>query len=161
MYSFPICRRHPKATIQIGSGVIIHNVLDENLAGITHRSVLVANEAGAALRIGNHVGMSGVILYCTVSITIGDYANLGAGVRVYDTDFHPVDAAARRRKEASAVAKAPVVIGEDAWIGSNAIVLKGVTIGARSVVAAGAVVTQDVPPDTIVAGVPARPVRAA
>lgn len=159
MWSFPVCRRHPQASIEIGSNVVIQNKLDENLAGILHRCVFVANEPGAALRIGDHAGMSGVILYCTVSITIGNHVNLGAGARIYDTDFHPIDAQARRNKEASAIAKAPVTIEDDVWIGSNAIVLKGVRIGARSIVAAGAVVTKDIPPDTIVAGVPAQPIR--
>jgi len=53
----------------------------------------------------------------------------------------------------------PVVIEDDVWIGANAVVLPGVTIGARSVVGAGAVVVKDVAPKTIVAGVPARVIR--
>ena len=54
---------------------------------------------------------------------------------------------------------APIVIGDKVWIGANATVLPGVTIGKGAIVAAGAVVTRDVPPNTIVAGVPARVVR--
>ena len=53
----------------------------------------------------------------------------------------------------------PIEIGEGVWIGARAIILPGVTIGAGAVVAAGALVTKDVPPDTLVAGVPAKPVR--
>jgi acetyltransferase-like isoleucine patch superfamily enzyme len=55
---------------------------------------------------------------------------------------------------------APVTIGDDVWIGAGAIVLPGVDVGARAIIGAGAVVTRTVAPDTIVAGVPARPVRA-
>ena len=55
---------------------------------------------------------------------------------------------------------APVVIGEHAWIGFNSVILKGVSIGDRSVVASASVVTKDVPPDTLVAGNPARVIRA-
>ena len=55
---------------------------------------------------------------------------------------------------------APIVVEDDVWVGTAAVVLPGVTIGRGSIVAAGAVVTRDVPADTIVAGVPARPLRA-
>ncbi|UCE99393.1 MAG: acyltransferase [Planctomycetota bacterium] len=159
MNSLPICRRHPQGTIEIGNHVTISNRLSENRAGITHRSVLEAHSPQARLIIGNHVGLSGVILYCTTEIVIEDYVNLGAGAKVYDTDFHPVDPDARRSCNQELIAKAPVRICRDAWIGADATILKGVTVGARAVVSTGAVVTKDVPPDTIVAGVPARVIR--
>ena len=54
---------------------------------------------------------------------------------------------------------APIHVGENVWIGSHATILPGVTIGENAIVAAGAVVTKDVPADTVVAGVPARPIR--
>jgi acetyltransferase-like isoleucine patch superfamily enzyme len=57
------------------------------------------------------------------------------------------------------VCKKPVTIGDDAWVGANVVILPGVTIGAMSIVGAGAVVTHDVPPRTVVAGVPARVIR--
>ena len=57
------------------------------------------------------------------------------------------------------VKTAPVQIGDDAWIGSNAVIFPGITIGERSIVGAGAVVREDVPPDTIVAGVPAKVIK--
>jgi acetyltransferase-like isoleucine patch superfamily enzyme len=78
---------------------------------------------------------------------------------VYDTDFHPLNSAARRAHDTTKISSAPVRICEDVWIGADATVLKGVTVGARSIVAAGAVVTRDVPPDTVVAGIPARAVK--
>jgi len=157
IYSFPFCRRHPSARIQIGSQVAISNTLAENPAGISHRSVLVATE-GAHLKIGNHVGMSGVVLYCTQEIVIDDYVNLGVGVKVYDTDFHPVDAQARRSKDATKTKSGAIHIGQDAWVGADAMILKGVTIGARAIVAAGAIVTRDVPADSVAVGIPATPV---
>ena len=54
---------------------------------------------------------------------------------------------------------APIVVGKDVWIGAHATILKGVTIGDGAIIAAGAVVTRDVPPNTIAAGVPARVVK--
>jgi maltose O-acetyltransferase len=95
-----------------------------------------------------------VFLDCA-AIEIGDHVLFGPGVHLY-TATHPVDAADRR--EGLELAK-PIVVGDDAWLGGGAIVLPGVTIGARTVVGAGSVVTRDVPPDQKVAGNPARPIN--
>ena len=105
--------------------------------------------------IGHHVSFS-----CMASIRVGDHVLVAAGVQVSDYDGHPVDAQRRRAGEPTPPEGVrPVVIEDDAWIGANALILKGVTVGARSVVGAGAVVTRDVPPDTVVAGNPARVVK--
>lgn len=109
--------------------------------------------------IGNHVGISGSVLYCMKEIVVEDCVLLGVAATVYDMDFHALGAEARRNHDAEHIAAAPVRICHDAWIGADAMILRGVTAGARAIVAARAVVTRDVPPDTIVAGVPARPVK--
>lgn len=94
------------------------------------------------------------------SVRIGRHCLLASGVRVFDMDGHPIDADRRRAGEPTPPdAIAPVVIGDDVWIGTGAVILKGVTVGDRSIVAARAVVTRDVPADVIVAGNPARVVR--
>ena len=94
------------------------------------------------------------------SIRIGRHCLLAGGVQVFDMDGHPLDAESRRAGEPTPPeGTAPVVIEDDVWIGTQAIILKGVTIGSRSVVAAGAVVSRDVPPDVVVAGNPARVVK--
>jgi len=111
------------------------------------------------LSIGDHVGISGAVIFCSREIVIEDYVKVGAGAKIYDTDFHPLGAADRRKNLASAIKTAPVRICDDAWIGADAAVLKGVTVGARSVLGAGAIVTRDIAADTVAAGVPARPVR--
>lgn len=94
------------------------------------------------------------------SVRIGQHCLLASGVQLYDFDGHPTDAARRRANEPSGRENIkPVVIGDDVWVGAAAFILKGVTIGDRSIVAARSVVTRDVPPDTLVAGNPARPVK--
>ena len=94
------------------------------------------------------------------SISIGRHCLIAGGVTVRDFDGHPLDAERRRRLEPTPVeAIAPVVIGDDVWIGQGATVLKGVSIGARAIVASQAVVTKNVPADVIVAGNPARIVK--
>ena len=94
------------------------------------------------------------------SIRIGQHCLLAGHVSIFDMDGHPIDAARRRAGEPTPPELIdPVVICDDVWVGNGAVILKGVTIGARSVVAARAVVTRDVPADTIVAGNPARIVK--
>ncbi len=103
------------------------------------------------------------LLSASAGIEIGEHVLVAHGVQIFDNDSHPLDAAARLGDYASVldhgiraeIAAAPIRIGARAWIGFNAIVLKGVTIGADSVVAAGSVVTRDVPAATVVAGNPA------
>ena len=95
-----------------------------------------------------------VVLDCG-QVTIGDRVLLGPYVQLLAVS-HPLDAAER----ASGLERAePIELGDDTWLGGGAIVLGGVTVGARAVVGAGSIVTKDVPPDTLVAGNPARPVR--
>jgi acetyltransferase-like isoleucine patch superfamily enzyme len=154
--SAPVIRRQAQATITLGKNVRIVNELAENPVGVTHRTVLAADYPGAELRIGNDVGMSGVILYAWKRIEIRDRVCLGADASIYDTDSHPLDPKKRWDCDPAAVGVAPVLIEEDVWIGARAMVLKGVTVGACAVVAAGAVVARSVPPGAIVAGVPAR-----
>jgi len=78
---------------------------------------------------------------------------------IADNPGHPIDAEARRTRPVTPDQVKPVVIGDDAWIGSHAIILPGVTVGRGAVGAAGSVVTKDVAPRTMVAGNPARLVR--
>jgi acetyltransferase-like isoleucine patch superfamily enzyme len=74
-----------------------------------------------------------------------------------DTDHHPLDAADRARGvESGAVA---IDIGDDVWLGMNVVVLKGVRIGNRTVVAANSIVTRSLPSGVLAGGVPARPIK--
>ncbi|WP_019201019.1 DapH/DapD/GlmU-related protein [Tsukamurella sp. 1534] len=87
-------------------------------------------------------------------ITIGDQVMLGPDVSLISSG-HPLDPATRRH----GITSAPIVLGRNVWIGASAMVMQGVTVGDDAVVAAGAVVTRDVPPRTLVAGVPAAVVK--
>ncbi|MNU27070.1 putative acetyltransferase [compost metagenome] len=100
------------------------------------------------------VNANSVFLDCA-QITIGDDFQCGPGVQIL-TPEHPLDAAERRSGVESA---RPICIGNDVWIGGGAVVLAGVTVGDRSVIGAGSVVTKDVPADVVVAGNPARIIK--
>ncbi len=88
-------------------------------------------------------------------VHIGDHVMIGPNTLI-STVGHPLSPKGRR--ESLGIAK-PVTIGNDVWIGGNVTILPGVTIGNNVVIAAGAVVTKDVPDNTLVAGVPARVVK--
>ena len=133
-----------------------------------HRNPLCANnegfiyaESGANISIGNHVGMSSTVLRAAKSIIIGNYVNIGANVKIMDTDAHSVDFRVRRDINTDIKEKhsSPVVIEDDVLIGVNSIILKGVTIGARSVIGAGSIVTKSIPADCIAAGNPAKVIK--
>lgn len=105
------------------------------------------------------------LISCADSIEIGSFTLIGHGVHIFDNDTHPVNWQMRlndwkaivdgQKPLKPEIATAPVFIGQHVWIGFNSIILKGVTIGDRSVIAAGSVVTKNVPPDVIVGGNPA------
>ena len=102
---------------------------------------------------------------CAISVakrvSIGDDVYIAGNVRLMDSPGHPLDPAARLAKLPPMVDQIrEIVIGDNVWLGTDVMVLPGVTIGEGSVVAAGAVVTQDVPPYTLAGGIPARPLRA-
>lgn len=112
----------------------------------------ITAERGASIEIGDATGINyGVDIYSSSSIEIGDAAMIATYVSIYDTHFHPVS-------EGTPTFTKPITIGKNVWLGRLATVLPGVRIGDHSVVAAGAVVTHDIPPHTVAAGVPAKPV---
>ena len=111
---------------------------------------------GKHIRIGSHAFINyNVSIMDRGDVTLGDHVLLAPNV-VITTSNHPLDP--KMRRDSLGIAS-PVVIGDDVWIGANAVILPGVTLGNNVVVAAGAVVTKDVPDNTLVAGVPARKMR--
>jgi acetyltransferase-like isoleucine patch superfamily enzyme len=113
-------------------------------------------DSGRNLRFGRNVFVNhGCTAMDLGGIAIGDDVMIGPNVQLISSG-HPLDPATRRAQ----ITTAPIDISRGAWIAAGATVLQGVTIGDDAVVAAGAVVTNDVPERTLVAGVPARIIRA-
>jgi acetyltransferase-like isoleucine patch superfamily enzyme len=123
------------------------------------------------LAIGHHVVIGRhTRIWASLDIRIGHYVKISHAVDIHDSDSHPLDASLRRqgatafcerreRQDVRGIAAAPVCVEDDAWICFKASILKGVTVGRGAIVAAGAVVTKDVEPYTMVAGNPARFVK--
>lgn len=115
----------------------------------------VYSDQGLNIRVGRDVFVNqGCTLNDIGGITIGDEVFVGPRVSLI-TSGHPIDPARRRRE----ITAAPIVIERGVWLCAGATVLHGVTVGADAVVAAGAVVTRDVPAGVVVGGVPARMLR--
>ena len=131
---------------------------------------IVLEQRAAEVRIGSRTHIGGSTLLDAASrIVIGDDVLIAFGVLIMDHDSHSPAFSERRddvrdwmlgTKEWTHVKVSPVEIADKAWIGARSIVLEGVHIGEGAIVGAGSVVTKDVPPWTIVAGNPARVIRA-
>ena len=114
------------------------------------------NNAVGDVVIGDHtrIGIHNTIIG---PVTIGNHVNLAQGITVTALNHNFDDP--RQRIDQQGVSTRPVIIADDVWIGANAVVLPGVTVGSHSVIAAGAVVTRSVPPCSVVAGVPAKVIK--
>lgn len=127
--------------------------------------------------VGDGTFIGGSTFISHTSIEIGNHVTIAWGCTIYDHNSHSLDYRMRRKdvddqlddirhnrcfvenKDWTCVKSKPIRICDDAWIGMNVIILKGVTVGEGAVVGAGSVVTKDVPPWTVVAGNPAKVVK--
>ena len=118
------------------------------------------------IEIGDYSFISSASLAATEKIIIGKYVYIAGGVTIVDSDFHPIDPAQRMidtiavstigdKSRRPSFDSAPVIIEDDVWIGFNATILKGVTIGKGSIIQPGAVVSKNIPAGSIVSGNPA------
>ena len=114
------------------------------------------NNAVGDVVIGDHtrIGIHNTVIG---PVTIGSHVNLAQGITVTALNHNYKETG--KRIDQQGVSTNPVVIGDDVWIGANAVILPGVTLGNHCVIAAGAVVTKDVPPHSLVAGVPAKIIK--
>lgn len=167
--------RYSRKCLHVGSGFCVKGSCYFDCAGeITFGdNVILDPSAGkriqirvgkaAKLSVGSNVYINyGVSITCNIEVTIGNGVLIAPEVMILDDDGHPTDW--RRRHDfwpdgPETRLGAPIHIGDTVWLGARCILLKGVTIGEGSVVAAGAVVTNAVPPRTLVGGVPARVIR--
>lgn len=131
-----------------------------------HTWTRLSIDPGACATVGDDCILVGAILMCAESIRLGARCVVQYNVTIADSDFHPINVELRRRDaiasapsgDASrrpALVTRPVVIGDDVWIGTGAIVLKGVHIGDGATVAPGTVLTRNVPARALAAGNPA------
>lgn len=134
--------------------MLANSVLSISGSVTLHRGTNIVLHEGAHLSIGNQTYLNGASVDCSHEVIIGEYCAIAEGAKIMDNSFHPIT-----ENGITKLSIAPVRIGNKVWIATNAIILPGVTIGDGAIVAAGAVVNKDVPPRSIVAGVPAKVVK--
>lgn len=115
----------------------------------------------ATLIIGDYSGISRASILCKDSVKIGSHVNIGGEVYINDSNSHSIDWRYRadRKLDLTNVKSAPIVIGDYVFIGARCVILKGVTIGEKSIIAAGSVVVKDIPPNCIAGGNPAKVIK--
>lgn len=146
------------AKLKIGDNLYFSSGWGINALCANRRGMVYATE-NATITIGNNVGMSSTVLWAHKSITIGNHVKIGGNSILIDTDSHNKDYMIRRGQYTDWGVAEPIIIEDDAFIGMNCLILKGVTIGARSIIAAGSVVTKSIPADCIAGGNPARVIK--
>lgn len=153
-------KRGKNATIKIGNNFAFYsgnyyNPLSRNICG----SMKLENDS--KLEIGDNVGISSSCIWVFKKIKIGSRTKIGGDCILIDSDAHSLNFIERRNGELDRTnaIKKEIIIGEDVLIGTRCIILKGVTIGDRSIIGAGSVVTQDIPSDCIAAGNPAKVIK--
>ncbi|MGZ8940727.1 MAG: acyltransferase [Limisphaerales bacterium] len=151
----PIISVAPNSNMILGDGTGITSSLRANVIGCFQPSVLRTLAAGAELIMERGSGVSGTVLCASKSIRIGEGTIVGSGAMIIDSDFHAFDEQLGWVDAYESTARS-IIIGNYVFIGARAIILKGVTIGDKSIVGAGAVVTRDVPTRHMAVGNPAR-----
>lgn len=144
-----------KGQLQLGDHVRINSLYRMNpIGGNEFCSMYI--KPNAKIIIGKETGISNSALYASNLIEIGERVKLGGNVKIYDTDFHSLDYHERAMRQDPGVKSEPVYIADDVFVGAHSIILKGVTIGERSIIGAGSVVTRSIPSDEVWGGAPAQ-----
>lgn len=157
-----------KGSIKIGDNFEFTSGGNVNPICRNIRGSIYAGLKKTRIEIGDNVGISSACLWAQDSITIGNNVNIGGDCLIMDNDAHPHDHMKRRNSYLKQVGvetylndipSAPIVIEDDVWIGARCQILKGVHIGARTIIAAGSIVTKDIPADVLAGGIPCRIIR--
>lgn len=150
-----------KTKVDIGDNTWIYGVINS----FPHNSECKI-KIGKDCYIGDHSR-----IWVGINVTIGNRVLIAHNVNIFDTTTHPIDKKLRYEHECvlkktgmplvkyDTIKEKSIIIGDDVWIGCNALIMKGVTIGNGSIIAAGSVVVRDIPENTMVAGNPARVIK--
>lgn len=147
------------SSVEIGSGTVINSGFFSNLLGLYQRAIIIARHGGK-VSVGKNCGISGSTIYAMASVEIGDETLIGANCKIVDNDFHPLEPAKRAANLPADIKKRPIKIGARCFIGMNCLILKGTTLGDECIVGAGSVVSGTFPAGSVIAGNPAKIIRA-
>lgn len=137
-----------ETTIRLDEGALLE--VDKNFSIYYGGDIILFKDS--KLKLGSGFFNSNIKIRCTKKIEIGNNVAISHDVTIMDSDAHKMHMEGYESTQ-------PIIIGDHVWIGTRATILKGVNIGDGAIVAAGAVVTKNVPPNCLVAGVPARVIK--
>lgn len=143
-------------SLQIGDNFICRSGFGRHILGGEYSSFNI-NSGGVI--IGNNSGISATNINCNVSVIIGSHVLIGAGCLITDSNHHSINWRQRCFEGDSNVKSAPITICDYVFIGARSIILKGVTIGEKSIIAAGSVVVTDIPANCIAGGNPCKVIK--
>lgn len=148
---------HHTAKVTIGKNFKINNTIMSNPIGGKEKCLLIVRE-NSTLVIGNNVGISGTTIVAQKEIIIEDNVKIGGNVRIYDTDFHSLEADKRKiaNRDKEHTVKKRVLLRKNSFIGAHTTILKGVEVGENSIIGACSVIAKDIPKNEVWAGNPAR-----
>ena len=150
-YGNTLFQKIPKSSIIIGNNCEFRSFHKSNQIGVYSPCMISTIKEHAEIKIGDNVGMTGCVIGCAKSITIGNNVRIGSNTLITDTDWHSEDSRTSPDKN--------VTIGDNVWLGYGVKVLKGVSIGDNSVIGLGSIVTRDIPANCIAAGNPCKVIR--
>jgi acetyltransferase-like isoleucine patch superfamily enzyme len=150
-YGNPLFYRTENSTIEIGEKCRFRSISNSNFIGINHKCYISTLAPNAKIHIGENCAFSGTVIGAFKKIEFGKNVMCGANTLITDSNWHPNDPRSGSAK--------PVKIEDNVWLGFNAIVLKGVTIGKNSVIGAGSIVNKDIPDNVIAAGNPCKVIK--
>lgn len=141
-YGFPLIQMGKNSKIFIGDNVVLCSDSRFTQLGVNHPVMLKTSE-NAEISIGNDTGVSGTTIYADQKILIGKECLIGANVKIFDTNFHSLKKENRRyNKNKDDISSKKIIIEDNCFIGTNAIILKGSIIKKDTVIPAGAVIRE-------------------
>ncbi len=163
--ALPFFKLPKNGKVKLGCRVVLNSDFKNSNTALTYKCKFVTGYDGL-IEIGDNTMINGSCIVSYLSVKIGKNCQIASSTLISDTDFHPIDSVARRAQvegeefSFDMVKKEQIDIGKNVWIGWNCTILKGVSIGDNSVVAAGSVVLRgNYPPNSLIAGNPAKVVK--
>ena len=146
------CKVQTRGRIELADNILLRSYPD----GEAYKTCLLTWRSSALIKIGSNCMLNGTVIHSRSKVVIGDNCMFGAGTVILDSDFHSASLNPTIRRRQEGAVDVPVIIGNNVWVGRNAIILKGVHIGDNSIIAAGSIVTKSVPSNEVWGGNPAR-----